>query len=99
MDLEFLLDIKCTSDNTMDVTSNHFTLDERFPDIGPVGHPQLMMDYDNGVNPEEDKVCCPVPLHSCAAGRLPFPLLLFFLTPAFLLARPSFIIGGGHLAV
>lgn len=37
MDVEMSLDVKCTSDDTMDVTSNDLQLDNRYPDIRPVG--------------------------------------------------------------
>eukprot|EP00192_Tetraselmis_astigmatica_P013274 CAMPEP_0117681520 /NCGR_PEP_ID=MMETSP0804-20121206/19036_1 /TAXON_ID=1074897 /ORGANISM="Tetraselmis astigmatica, Strain CCMP880" /LENGTH=322 /DNA_ID=CAMNT_0005491303 /DNA_START=47 /DNA_END=1015 /DNA_ORIENTATION=- len=55
VDVEFYLDIRCTSDETMDVTSNDFTLDERFPDIGPVGHPSLIDYSQANINQEEEK--------------------------------------------
>jgi len=37
MDVEMTLNVKCTSDDTMDVTSNDLQLDNRYPDICPVG--------------------------------------------------------------
>jgi hypothetical protein len=43
----------------MDVTSHMFSLDERFPGIGPVGHPQLVLSYDQGMQQEEEKVQLP----------------------------------------
>jgi DNA-directed RNA polymerase II subunit RPB3 len=37
-DVELRLDIKCTSDETLSVTSDDFILDPRHPDIRPVGY-------------------------------------------------------------
>ena len=36
-DVELSLSIICTADDTIDVTSNDFTLDQRHPDVHPVG--------------------------------------------------------------
>ncbi len=37
MDIVFTMDVKCTGDDTMDVTSNDLQLDQAFEDIRPVG--------------------------------------------------------------
>ena len=37
MDIVFTMDVKCTGDDTMDVTSNDLQLDRSFEDIRPVG--------------------------------------------------------------
>lgn len=39
MEVELALSIKCSSDGTMDVTSNDFRLDEAHPSVCPVGTP------------------------------------------------------------
>ena len=39
MEVELALSMKCSSDGTMDVTSNDFRLDEAHPSICPVGTP------------------------------------------------------------
>ncbi len=36
-DVELSLSIICTADDTIDVTSNDFTLDQRHPEVHPVG--------------------------------------------------------------
>lgn len=53
VDVEFTLDVKCLQDTTIDVTSNEFVLDPTYPDIGPVGHPQMQVDYSGG---QDEKV-------------------------------------------
>ncbi len=60
----------------MDVTSHMFSLDERFPGIGPVGHPQLVLSYDQGMQMEEEKVAAPSYRISSPPSRMAFPLLL-----------------------
>ena len=37
MDVEMTLNVKCTSDDTMEVTSNDLQLDPNHPEICPVG--------------------------------------------------------------
>lgn len=37
-DVEFNIDVTCTTDDTLEVTSNDFQLDPRFPDVAPVGY-------------------------------------------------------------
>lgn len=37
MDVEMSLNVKCTSEDTMDVTSNDLTLDLKHPEVHPVG--------------------------------------------------------------
>ena len=37
MDVEMSLNVKCTSEDTMDVTSNDLTLDVKHPEVHPVG--------------------------------------------------------------
>ncbi len=37
MDVEMALNVKCTSDETMEVTSNDLQLDPNHPEVCPVG--------------------------------------------------------------
>jgi hypothetical protein len=36
-EVEFTLNVRCTSDDTMEVTSNDLQLDPNHPDVAPVG--------------------------------------------------------------
>jgi len=54
-DVELSLSIICTADDTIDVTSNDFTLDQRHPEVHPVGEaysqlkPSCLEELDNGI--------------------------------------------------
>ena len=39
LDVEMILNVKCTSEDTMEVTSNDLQLDANHPDVRPVGEP------------------------------------------------------------
>ena len=43
MDIVFTMDVKCTGDDTLDVTSNDLQLDHNFQDIHPVGVPACLV--------------------------------------------------------
>lgn len=43
--MEFTLNVRCTSDDTMDVTSNDLQLDPNHPDVVPVGAPLCLACY------------------------------------------------------
>lgn len=38
IDIELSLDIKCTQDDTLSITSDHFELDRNYPEVCPVGY-------------------------------------------------------------
>lgn len=45
--IEFILDVTCTQEQTIDITSADLQLDPEHPDVCPIGHPGFLAD---GVN-------------------------------------------------
>lgn len=78
VDVEFTLDVKCTQDHTLDVTSNEFVLDQNVPDIGPVGHPQMLDNYSSGADEKVRSSC----RASALARRTGWPALAWGCMPA-----------------